>query len=102
LAIDSACKPINIHGHFPHYAGDNGERLSKACHIFREEHDEWLEEIFLKWDYIDTETGIIDICEVQTEACKEFDHTKFEKPRFYLDGVEQAGSMVKRFDGASS
>jgi len=34
------------------------------------------------------------ICEVETEACKDIDKSKWEKTRFYLDGVEQTDTKI--------
>lgn len=41
---------------------------------------------------IDTEQLEDLICEEETKACKDIDVTKWERTRFYLDGVEQSQS----------
>lgn len=34
------------------------------------------------------------ICEIEMEACKGYDESKWDKPRFYLNGVEQDQSQI--------
>jgi len=50
---------------------------------------------FIKWpSSLNVLTAVKDVCDTETQACKNIDESKWSRPRFYLDGVEQPADMI--------
>ena len=67
-----------------------------GCVLFRADHEEELEKIFMERNKTISATDFIEqVCGDQmTKACNKVDPDSLKKPVFYLDGVAQDDSMV--------
>ena len=87
-----ACQEDKIKGYYKYY---QAAKISKACPYFVEDFEDYLEKYFMAWpNDLDVLTGVENVCDKETLACKDIYESKWAKPRFYLDGVEQPASMV--------
>lgn len=70
--------------------------VSQGCVLFRGDHEEALEKIFIERDKaLEMEQFVEWVCGNEvTKACNKVEPESLRKPVFYLDGVAQDPSMI--------